>query len=96
MLRRLFPPLAIGFVVFGVVFLAICLRLNTVSFGCSVNCPQWYANMPMAVQCFLAHCACQASLPQLPAHLFSATPMQCSISISFSDNRSPIGWRVMP
>jgi hypothetical protein len=51
MVRRLLPPFVIGFVAFGVIFLAICLKLNILFFGCAANCPRWYLNAPKIVQC---------------------------------------------
>ena len=49
MVRRLFPPIVIGFVLFGVLLLGVSVRLNTISFGCSVNAPKWYLDLPPIV-----------------------------------------------
>jgi hypothetical protein len=46
MVRRLLPPVAIAFVVFGVVFLATCMVLNIFNFVCTGGVPRWYLAMP--------------------------------------------------
>jgi hypothetical protein len=45
-MRRLFPSVVIGFVLFGVLLIGVSLRLNTLSFGCSVSVPKWYLDLP--------------------------------------------------
>jgi hypothetical protein len=48
-MRRFFPPIVIGFVLFGVFLLGVSVKLNTISFGCSVNGPKWYLDLPPIV-----------------------------------------------
>jgi hypothetical protein len=50
MFRRFFPPIVIGFVLFGVFVLGLCVKTNIMAIGCGVGIPKWYVNLPPIIQ----------------------------------------------